>query len=141
MRAFIWIWPVCHLILPFMNYDWLERERTKEEKSEEAEREPCSNDSYFLPSQETPLLKPDFLELQWDCLFIPLIIHSFLKRDQVRKKGAVGRNGGFKAHLLNPKASPHFFVLKHSLYGGVSKLYLFIHSFSFCVYCRAHSLA
>jgi len=47
-----------------MNYGWLERERTKEENCEEAEREACSNDSYFLPSQKAPLLEPDFLELQ-----------------------------------------------------------------------------
>lgn len=81
---------MCHLIRPFLNYDWLQRERTTEEKSEEAESEPCRNDSYFLPSQETPLLEPDFLELHCGCLFIPLIIHSFLERDQVRKKEAVG---------------------------------------------------
>jgi len=66
--------------------------------------------------------------------------HSQLPKERASKKEGGCGEKWIKAHLLNPKASLHFFVLKHSLFDGVSKLYLFIHSFSFCVYCRVHSL-
>lgn len=137
---------MCHLIRPFLNYDWLQRERTTEEKSEEAESEPCRNDSYFLPSQETPLLEPDFLELHCGCLFIPLIIHSFLERDQVRKKEAVGGEievskpiCSIPKLLLTSLFSSILFMME---FQNIESLHVYSFTlFSFCVYCRVHSLA
>lgn len=112
-------------------------------KERRQKRDPYRNDSYFLPSQESLLLEPDFPQRSVPMPLISLIIHSFLERNQ-EKKGVVRRNGEVSKPICS---TPEVFLT--SLFSSVLFMLefqniegLLIHSFalSFCVYCRVHWL-
>lgn len=106
-----------------------ERERERGSKRRH-KMDPYRNDSYFLPSQESLLLEPDFLQrsIEENATASYFFNHSQLLREKPGEKGVARRND----EVSKPICSTSLFSLCCSF--KTLSLYLFVHSLCLSVF-------